>query len=243
MNERFESGYLPASHKILWAVLRVGLLTWGTYGLFHGSVVEFLEAIFAIIFTHLWDFFQIFGGFSFITRVDYLSQTMLNLFIFIGVVVGSTLNNRTAFSNFDIVTHFSAGFISAWFAYDFACTVQGPKRRLSPALAALFAIGFACFISVGWETYEFTMDRIYGLTLQRTAPMTDSGLTDTMIDEIIQASGGLIGMFSVAFVKNGKIGRNRRMYAKKAKAAEERELLKEQLLKDYLNEQKNNPRS
>ena len=232
MNERFESGYLPASHKILWVVLRVGLLAWGTYGLFHGSVVEFLEAIFAIIFTHLWD--------SFITRVDYLTQTMLNLFIFIGVVVGSTLNNRTAFSNFDIVTHFSAGFISAWFAYDFACTVQGPKRRLSPALAALFAIGFACFISVGWETYEFTMDRIYGLTLQRTAPMTDSGLTDTMIDEIIQASGGLIGMFSVAFVKNGKIGRNRRMYAKKAKAAEERELLKEQLLKDYLDEQKNN---
>ena len=168
---------------------------------------------------------------------------MVNLFIFIGVVVGSTLNKRTAFSNFDIVTHFSAGFISAWFAYDFACTVQGTKRRLSPALAALFAIGFACFISVGWETYEFTMDRIYGLTLQRTAPMTDSGLTDTMIDEIIQASGGLIGMFSVAFVKNGKIGRNRRMYAKKAKAAEERELLKEQLLKDYLNEQKNNPRS
>ena len=69
MNERFESGYLPASHKILWVVLRVGLLAWGTYGLFHGSVVEFLEAIFAIIFTHLWDFFQIFGGFSFITRV------------------------------------------------------------------------------------------------------------------------------------------------------------------------------
>ena len=58
MNERFESGYLPASHKILWVVLRVGLLAWGTYGLFHGSVVEFLEAIFAIIFTHLWDFFS-----------------------------------------------------------------------------------------------------------------------------------------------------------------------------------------
>ena len=56
----------------------------------------------------------------------------------------------------------------------------------------------------------------------------------------ILLSGGLIGMFSVAFVKNGKIGRNRRMYAKKAKAAEERELLKEQLLKDYLDEQKNN---
>lgn len=240
MNERFESGYLPVSHKILWIVLRIGLLAWGVYGLFHGSVVEFLEAIFAIIFTHLWDFFQIFGGFSFITRVDYLTQTMLNLFIFIGVVVGSTLNNRTNFTDFDIVTHFSAGFISAWFAYDFAVTVQGPKRRLSPALAALFAICFACFISIGWETYEFTMDRIYGFSLQCTKPMSDYGLTDTMTDEIIQASGGLIGMFLVAFLKNGKIGRNKKAYAKKARMAEEREQLKERLLKEYLDQQKNN---
>ena len=58
-------GYLPKSHKILWIALRVVILAWGVYGLFHGSVVEFLEAIFAIIFTHLWDFFQIFGKKSF----------------------------------------------------------------------------------------------------------------------------------------------------------------------------------
>lgn len=240
MGDRFESGFLPASHKMLWLILRAGIIIWGIYGLFHGSTVEFLEAIFAIMFTHLWDFFQIFGGFSFITRVDYLTQTMLNVFIFIGVVVGSTLNNRTNFSHFDLVTHFCAGFMSAWFGYDFAVLIQGNKRRLSPALAAMFAIFCACFISIGWETYEFTMDRIYGLTLQCSVPMSDYGLTDTMTDEIIQASGGLIGMFAVAFLRNGKIGKHKKMYALKAKQALEREQLKEKLLKEYINEHKNN---
>ena len=63
-------GYLSKNQRILWVCLRVIILLWGIYGLFHGSVVEFLEAIFAIIFTHLWDFFQIFGKKSFIIEVD-----------------------------------------------------------------------------------------------------------------------------------------------------------------------------
>ena len=105
-------GYLPDSHRILWLLMRVGLMIWGVYGLFHGSVVEFLQAIFAILFTHMWDYFQVFGGRSFITRVDYISGTMLNVFIFLGVVIGTTLNNRTDFKDFDIVTHFFASILS-----------------------------------------------------------------------------------------------------------------------------------
>lgn len=242
MEERFKPGYIPTSHKILWLVLRAGLLLWGVYGLFHGSVVEFLEAIFAIIFTHLWDFFQIFGGFSFITRVDYLSQTMLNLFIFIGVVVGSTFNNRTNIHSFDLVTHCLSGFISSWFAYDFAVIIQGKKRRLSPALTSLFALFFSCFIMVGWELYEFTMDRVYGLMLQNSAPMSDYGLTDTMVDFIMASIGAVVGMFIVAFYRNGIIGPNKRIYKERARRAQETELLKEELLKQYLESKKENGR-
>ena len=102
-------GYLPDSRRILWLLMRVGLMIWGVYGLFHGSVVEFLQAIFAILFTHMWDYFQVFGGRSFITRVDYISGTMLNVFIFLGVVIGTTLNNRTDFKDFDIVTTLCRG--------------------------------------------------------------------------------------------------------------------------------------
>lgn len=114
-------GYLPQSHRILWLLIRVALMLWGIYGIFHGSVVEFLEAIFAILFTHLWDYFQVFGGRSFIIRIGYENQTMLNVLMFVCVVIGSTLNNRTDFGSFDIVTHTCSGFISAWFGYDLRC--------------------------------------------------------------------------------------------------------------------------
>lgn len=236
--KRFEPGYIPNSHKILWLVLRVGILLWGIYGLFHGSVVEFLEAIFAIIFTHLWDFFQMFGGLSFITKLDYSTQTALNLFIFIGVVIGTTLNNRTDFKSFDLVTHFFAGFIAAWGSYDLALIVQGRKRRLSPALAAMFAVFFACFIAVGWELYEFTMDRVYGMQLQLSVPMSDYGLTDTMVDIIMNSVGAVCGMFLIAFQRNGIVGKHKKYYKEYARRAEETEKLKEQLLKDYIEQDK-----
>lgn len=234
MTDNTLPGYVPKSHWHLWIVLRAGIMLWGIYGLFHGSVVEFLEAIFAILFTHMWDYFQVFGGNSFITRVDYLSGTMLNLFIFIGVVIGTTLNNRTDFQSFDLVTHFCAGFLAAWFGYEFSIIIQGRYGRLSPALSAMFAICFSLGISVAWEIYEFTMDRLYGMSLQCSEPTSEIGLLDTMTDFIMAAVGGLLGMFLVAFYKNGKFGKNKK--AVRARIAEEKQeaQIKEQLWAEHL---------
>lgn len=232
---------LPKGHKVLWWGIRAGLMLWGIYGIFHGSVVEFLEAIFAIMFTHLWDFFQIFGGRSFITKVDYRTQTMLNVFIFVGVVVGSTLNNRTDFKHFDIVTHFCAGFLSAWFGYELAVLIQGKRYgKLSPALAALFALCFSLGIAVGWEFYEFTMDRVYGLALQCSSPTTDYGLVDTMTDFILAACGAVLGMFFVSFVKNGIVGKNKKEIRARLQEEKDREKLKQRLLEDYMHAQNHN---
>ena len=82
--------------------------------------------------------------------------------------------------------------------------------RLSPALSAMFAILFSLGISVAWEIYEFTMDRLYGMSLQCSEPTSEIGLLDTMTDFIVAAAGGLAGMFLVAFYKNGKIGKNKK---------------------------------
>ncbi len=231
-------GYLPKKQKILWLVLRVIILCWGIYGLFHGSVVEFLEAIFAIIFTHLWDFFQIFGKKSFIIEVDATSQTILNIFIFIAVVIGSTLNNRTTFHHIDILTHFMAGFISAWFGYDFANIIYRKRGDLGPAMSSLFALTFALGLSVGWEIYEFSMDRIYGMNLQCSSPDSEAGLIDTMVDFIMCSAGALIGMFSVAFIRNGVIGKNKQAVKEQRRLENEKRLLKDKLYEDYLKNQK-----
>ncbi len=220
-------GYLSKNQRILWIALRVIILGWGIYGLFHGSVVEFLEAIFAIIFTHLWDFFQIFGKKSFIIEVEASTQTMLSLFIFVGVCVGSTINNRTTFEHFDIVTHFASGVISAWFGYDFANIIYRKRGDLGPAMSSLFSITFAMFIAVGWEIYEFTMDSLYGMTLQK-------GNTDTMVDFISCAVGAVITMLLVAFLRNGIIGKDKDKIREERKLESEKRLLKDKLYKEYI---------
>ena len=221
-------GYLPKNQRILWLALRIVILCWGVYGLFHGSVVEFLEAIFAIIFTHLWDFFQIFGKKSFIIEVEASTQTMLSLFIFIAICIGSTLNNRTTFEHFDIVTHFASGVLSAWFGYDFANIIYRKRGDLGPAMSSLFSLAFSLSIAVGWEIYEFSMDKLYGMTLQK-------GNTDTMVDFISCAVGSVITMLFVAFLRNGIIGKNKEKVKEERHLENEKRLLKDKLYLDYIN--------
>lgn len=220
-------GLLPKNQRILWICLRVIILCWGLFGLFHGSVVEFLEAIFAIIFTHLWDFFQIFGKKSFIIEVEASTQTMLSLFIFIGVCVGSTFNNRTTFEHFDLVTHCASGVLSAWFGYDFANIIYRKRGDLGPAMSSLFSLAFALSIAVGWEIYEFSMDSLYGMTLQK-------GNTDTMVDFIACAIGAVVTMLLVAFYRNGVIGKNKEAIKEERRKIKEQRLLKEKLYREYL---------
>ena len=226
-------GILPKNQRILWICLRVIILCWGLFGLFHGSVVEFLEAIFAIIFTHLWDFFQIFGTRSFIIEVEASTQTMLSLFIFIGVCVGSTINNRTTFEHFDIVTHCASGVLSAWFGYDFANIIYRKRGDLGPAMSSLFSITFALGIAVSWEVYEFTMDSLYGMTLQR-------GNTDTMVDFIACAVGAVVTMLLVAFYRNGVIGKNKEAIKEERRLINEQRLLKEKLYREYIQSKEEN---
>ena len=223
-------GNLPKSYKILWAALRTVIIIWGIFGLLHGSVVEFLEAIFAVIFTHLWDFFQIFGTRSFIIEITPETATGLNIFIFVAVCIGSTVTNRTDFEHIDVLTHFVAGLISAYFGYDLANIIFRKRGYLGPAVSSFFAICFAQFISVGWEIYEFTMDSIYGLNLQRR----ETGVLDTMTDFCVCAAGSVVGMLLVSFLRNGIIGKNKDKIREENRKKEEERTLKDKLYEEYL---------
>ena len=201
---------VPMPQLILWWAIRASLLGFSIYGILHGSTTQFLMGLFAIAFSHMWDMWQLFGGRSFITKVGYFPQTLLNIFIFFGVIIGYVINTKTNFEHIDLFEHFMAGVVASYFAYDFAIVFQGKSRHLSPALASMFALCFSVFLMVAWEFYEFTMDRLYGYTLQCSFILDEGGLVDTMLDLILSGAGALIGMFFVAFSKNGIIGKNRK---------------------------------
>lgn len=194
----------------LWWFCRIGLLVWGVIMLCLGHPVQFLQAVFGTIFTGLWDYFQLLGQRTFIARVPYQLQTNLNVFIFLGCVVGTSINMFTEFAYIDIPSHFYAGFLSAAFGYDLAFLLQNKRGNLSPALAAMFGFSAAVTMLVGWEIYEFSMDRIYGLNLQRYIPDGGYGLIDTMKDLIIGASGALAGMFVTVYQRNSKSKREKK---------------------------------
>ncbi len=213
---------VPKGQLIFWIIVRAAMLICAGYSFIHGDLVMGFESVFCFIFTHLWDMFQIFGNGSFIEEVTPLSQTMLNIIIFIGIVIGSYFGLFDNYKWFDEFMHIMSGMVCAVFGYDFAVIIQRKKGECAATLAAIFSLMFALSIAVGWEFYEFLMDTLHGTNLQlakageETAVFDISkfrgeygylGLFDTMTDMMMNTIGGLIGMVFMIVVRNRKKGK------------------------------------
>lgn len=215
---------IPKAQLIFWLIVRVSMLICAAYSFIQGDVVMGFESVFCFIFTHLWDMFQVFGNGSFIEEVPPLSQTMLNVIIFVGIVIGSYFGMFDSISWFDNMMHILSGFVCAVFGYDFAVIIQRKKGQCAATLAAIFSIMFALSIAVGWEFYEFLMDSLHGTNLQlsKAGPETAMfdlskynneygylGLVDTMTDMMMNAVGGICGMVFMIVLRNRKKKNNK----------------------------------
>ena len=227
---------LPNATQYTWWACRLSLFIWGVWGMLHGYTSEFVQATFAIIFTHLWDLFQLLGGKSFIKKVPYYLQTMLNVFICLACVVGTTLNTRTSFDGVDIPEHIFAGYLATTGAFIISGIMQKDKHPIKVSVQALFAMGCGVMLLVGWEFYEFTMDRLYGFVMQHGQVPYGTGLTDTMIDLMLGSGGALVAMFIEAFRRVGLIGGKNR-HALREKYKKEREEFKREKELKYKNAQ------
>ena len=63
--------------------------------------------------------------------------------------------------------------------------------HMRPRFMALFAFLFAVTVGTLWELFEFAMDQIVGTTMQKPMLGDPSGLTDKMLDMIVNALGAL----------------------------------------------------
>lgn len=211
---------IPKVQFIFWIIVRISMIVCAAYSFIHGDKVMGFESVACFIFSHLWDMFQIFGGESFIIEVPPLSQTLLNIIIFIGIVFGSYLELFDKIWWFDNFMHILSGFVCASFGYDLAVILQRKKGKCSIILAAMFGLMFALSIAMGWEFYEFLMDSLHGTNLQlsKAGPETAMfdmskyhneygylGLVDTMTDMMMNAIGGIVGMvFMIILRKRSK---------------------------------------
>lgn len=203
---------IPKAQFAFWMIVRIAMIICAAYSFFwKKDVVMGFESLFCFIFTFLWDMFQVFGNGSFIEEVPPLSQTMLNLIIFIGIVFGSYFELFESISWFDNFMHCLSGFVCGVFGFDFAMIIQRKKGECATTLAAIFGLMFAVSIAAGWEFYEFAMDRLHGTNLQLAKPVEgilygpngsgDIGLIDTMTDMIMNSIGGVVGMIFITLLR------------------------------------------
>ncbi len=72
------------------------------------------------------------------------------------------------------------------------------KYAAPPIALAWFAFCYAMTIGVLWEIFEFGMDQIFGLNMQK------SGLADTMYDLIVDTFGAFVGAAAGFFYLKGR---------------------------------------
>ena len=115
----------------------------------------------------------------------------ITAFIFGSIFMGETFDFYEPLWWWDIALHgFSAiGFGLTGFLFIFML-FEGDRFAAPPFALAFLAFCLAMTVGGLWEIFEFGMDQIFGLNMQK------SGLNDTMGDMIVDAFGGAIGAMS-----------------------------------------------
>ncbi|PIE13092.1 MAG: hypothetical protein CSA70_07475 [Rhodobacterales bacterium] len=128
---------------------------------------------------------------------------MLAIVLFVGgtLFLGEVFDFYTRFWWWDIAMHggSAVGFGLIGFVLVFMM-FQGDRFVASHGAIAFFAFCFALAMGAMWEVFEFVMDHIFGLNMQK------SGLMDTMGDMIVDMIGAALGAVSGYVYLKGREG-------------------------------------
>lgn len=167
-------------------LIRIALLLAGVYALMTGRWSVAYAAGGALVLSYLP---QLLAS-QIKVRLPLQFQFFITLFLYASLFLGEVGDYYEKFWWWDVVLHgFSAfafgfvGFLTLYLLY------ARHKLSASPLLLSIFAFSFGLAIGTIWEIFEFAMDSLFGLNMQK------SGLQDTMWDLIIDSIGAGIASF------------------------------------------------
>jgi hypothetical protein len=111
------------------------------------------------------------------------------LLIFASLFLGEVHGYYERFWWWDALLHLGSGLLFGILGFLLAYTLnqrQLDELDLKPSFVALFAFAFAVALGTMWEIFEFGMDQLFGLNMQK------SGLVDTMWDLIVDTAGAIV---------------------------------------------------
>ena len=123
-------------------------------------------------------------------------------FLYCAIFLGEVKNYYITIPLWDDILHGFSGVMAGLFAFMLTSVVLSrsntENNAIPPAFIALFAFVFSVAIGAIWEIYEFSLDRIFELNMQKyrrddgTALVGRDALFDTMKDVLIDTAGALI---------------------------------------------------
>lgn len=135
-------------------------------------------------------------------------QVLTVIFVFATLFLGEIRSYYERIWWWDMALHASSGLLLAIAGFLLVYVLNGNARvdlHLRPRFVALFAFLFAVTVGVLWEIFEFAMDQLFGMQMQKPMLGDPSGLTDTMWDLIVDALGALaISVFGWWYMKRGQ---------------------------------------
>lgn len=139
--------------------------------------------------------YPVFLAKQFHLRIPTEFQLLTIGFVFAAVFLGEVHGYYTRFWWWDIVLHANSGFLLGIIGFLLVYVLNESERidlHMRPGFVAFFAFLFAIGMGALWEIFEFSMDSLFGMNMQKPMFGDYSGLTDTMWDLIVDALGGLI---------------------------------------------------
>lgn len=129
-------------------------------------------------------------------------EVLALLFVFGALFLGEVRGYYVRFWWWDLILHSASGFLLGIVGF-LLVHVLNEKEDLSmhmkPGFVALFAFMFAIGLGALWEIFEFVMDGLFGLNMQK------SGLVDTMWDLIVDTAGALlIAMLGYGYLRKAR---------------------------------------
>ncbi|GGB92991.1 hypothetical protein GCM10011494_09250 [Novosphingobium endophyticum] len=159
-------------------------------------------------------------------RIPAEVQILAILFIFASLFLGEVRDYYERIWWWDLALHATAGLLLGLLGFLIVYILNADEvvdLHMKPSFLALFAFFFAVGLGALWEIFEFAMDEMFGLTMQKPMLGDNSGLTDTMWDLIVDAAGaalmGLAGWRYVTHRRRSLIARGIRRVAARGRRA------------------------
>ncbi|NVJ51348.1 MAG: hypothetical protein HWE13_08280 [Gammaproteobacteria bacterium] len=129
-------------------------------------------------------------------------------FVFASLFLGEVHGYYQKFWWWDIALHSSSGVLLGIIGFLLVYVLNETENigiQMKAGFVAFFAFLFALGFGAVWEIFEFFMDQVFGMNMQK--PMFDdpSGLTDTMWDLIVDALGAaVISILGYGYLKTAQ---------------------------------------